>query len=44
MTDQLTPTERPADDQPAAFAPPSRSDRVKSEIMAGGAVTELDYD
>ena len=44
MTDQLTPTEQPAEDQPVAFAPPSRSDRVKSEIMAGGSVTELDDD
>ncbi|MGB0113296.1 MAG: RIP metalloprotease [Ilumatobacteraceae bacterium] len=42
MTDQLTPTDQPHDagtDVPA-FAPPSRSDRMKSEIMAGGAVSE----
>ncbi len=44
MTDQLTPTDQPTDDQPAAFAPPSRSDRVKSEIMAGGSVTEMSDD
>ena len=42
MTDQLT--ERPNDDQPVTFAPPSRGDRVKSEIMAGGSVTELSDD
>jgi membrane-associated protease RseP (regulator of RpoE activity) len=42
MTDQLTPTEQ-TDSRRAdapAFAPPSRSDRMKSEIMAGGAVRE----
>jgi membrane-associated protease RseP (regulator of RpoE activity) len=41
MTDQLTPRDQQAE-QP--FAPPRRSDRVKSEIMAGGAVQELDDD
>ena len=46
MTDQLTPFDRTppenaGDEQgAAAFAPPSRLDRAKSEIMAGGAVTE----
>jgi membrane-associated protease RseP (regulator of RpoE activity) len=40
MTDQLTPTEATPDEQPGSFAPPSRTDRVKSEIMAGGSVTE----
>ena len=45
MTDQLTPTERPAPTTPRRpFAPPSRSDRMKSEIMAGGAVREHDED
>src|SRR5690606_28521993 len=44
MTDQLTP-QNPAIDPPptepaAAFAPPRRGDRMKSEIMAGGAVRE----
>jgi membrane-associated protease RseP (regulator of RpoE activity) len=38
MTDQLTPTDE------APLPPPSRADRVKSEIMAGGSVTELDDD
>ena len=38
MTDQLTPPDERTD---PAFAPPRRSDRVKSEIMAGGSVTEL---
>jgi len=44
MTDQLT--DELAEPQPAAsadappFAPPTRLDRAKSEIMAGGAVTE----
>jgi membrane-associated protease RseP (regulator of RpoE activity) len=45
MTDQLTPseqTERPSEGR--GFAPPKRSDRVKSEIMAGGSVTELSDD
>ena len=36
------PTDRPAADQPTAFAPPSRSDRVTSEVMAGGSVTETE--
>jgi membrane-associated protease RseP (regulator of RpoE activity) len=43
MTDQLTPPGHQADDaddDPTALAPPRRSDRVKSEIMAGGSVTE----
>ncbi len=43
MTDQLTPTDDRTDGE-AAFAPPRRSDRVKSEIMAGGSVTELTDD
>jgi membrane-associated protease RseP (regulator of RpoE activity) len=44
MTDQLT--DELAEPQPTApadapaFAPPTRLDRAKSEIMAGGAVTE----
>lgn len=37
MTDQLTP---PDERTGRPFAPPRRGDRVKSEIMAGGAVTE----
>jgi hypothetical protein len=39
MTDQLTPTD---DDRTRrlSFAPPRRANRVKSEIMAGGAVSE----
>ena len=41
MTDQLTPQDQQTE-QP--FAPPSRGDRVKSEIMAGGSVTELNDD
>jgi membrane-associated protease RseP (regulator of RpoE activity) len=41
MTDQLTDPSRPnVDDGAPAFAPPTRLDRAKSEIMAGGAVTE----
>ncbi len=43
MTDQLTPldNEEPGTTPIApAFAPPSRLDRAKSEIMAGGAVSE----
>ena len=41
MTDQLTPLDNAGDRARApAFAPPSRLDRAKSEIMAGGAVTE----
>ncbi len=40
MTDQLTPTGHQADDDRPSFAPPRRSERVKSEIMAGGSVTE----
>jgi membrane-associated protease RseP (regulator of RpoE activity) len=45
MTDQLTPTEAPdtaAERRP--LPPPSRAERVKSEIMAGGSVTELSDD
>jgi membrane-associated protease RseP (regulator of RpoE activity) len=43
MTDQLTPTDDgTAESSP--FAPPRRSERVKSEIMAGGSVTELNDD
>ena len=41
MTDQLTPQDQRTDQ---AFAPPSRGGRVKSEIMAGGSVTELTDD
>ncbi|HSL74501.1 MAG TPA: site-2 protease family protein [Ilumatobacteraceae bacterium] len=41
MTDQLTP---PDERTEPAFAPPRRSDRVKSEIMAGGSVNELSDD
>ena len=41
MTDQLTPPDQQSE---RSFAPPRRGDRVKSEIMAGGAVTELDDD
>ena len=41
MTDQLTPQDKRTE-QP--LPPPRRSERVKSEIMAGGAVTELDDD
>ncbi|MDX2380997.1 MAG: site-2 protease family protein [Acidimicrobiia bacterium] len=55
MTDQLTPpSESPAPDQPtsdqASFDPPrpddraGRIDRMKSEIVAGGAVTEKSDD
>ena len=41
MTDQLTPLDQPGTEADApAFAPPTRLDRAKSEIMAGGAVTE----
>jgi membrane-associated protease RseP (regulator of RpoE activity) len=43
MTDQLTPLDDEGRDTATlapAFAPPSRIDRAKSEIMAGGAVTE----
>jgi membrane-associated protease RseP (regulator of RpoE activity) len=41
MTDQLTPLDKPSEQNGApAFDPPSRLDRAKSEIMAGGAVTE----
>ncbi len=42
MTDQLTPLDKhgTTDADAPAFAPPSRLDRAKSEIMAGGAVTE----
>lgn len=36
MTDQLTPT----DPETGVFAPPNRGARMKSEIMAGGAVSE----
>ena len=43
MTDQLTPTDDgTAESSP--LAPPRRSERVKSEIMAGGSVTELNDD
>ena len=41
MTDQLTP---PDERSERPFAPPRRGDRVKSEIMAGGSVTELNDD
>jgi len=45
MTDQLNPIDQqPGDDSSDAFAPPRRTDRVKSEIMAGGSVTELNDD
>jgi membrane-associated protease RseP (regulator of RpoE activity) len=55
MTDQLTPTDGPGSgdnerldaSSPSSFGPPdamSRADRVKSEIVAGGAVRELDDD
>ena len=50
MTDQLTPSDQDsgADNGPAAveivFAPPSRVDRMKSEIVAGGAVRENNDD
>lgn len=46
MTDQITPltdttdVSGPSADVGPPFAPPSRIDRAKSEIMAGGAVTE----
>jgi membrane-associated protease RseP (regulator of RpoE activity) len=41
MTDQLQQPGSTADASSApSFAPPSRIDRAKSEIMAGGAVTE----
>lgn len=45
MTDQLSPppnspAESTADDGAPEFAPPRRGDRMKSEIMAGGAVRE----
>jgi len=43
MTDQLTPRNERQDDRPGDPLPPpafSRSDRMKSEIMAGGAVSE----
>ena len=43
MTDQLTPPNERQDDLPGDTLPPpafSRSDRMKSEIMAGGAVSE----
>jgi membrane-associated protease RseP (regulator of RpoE activity) len=42
MTDQLTPTERP--DTTTPLPPPTltRAERMKSEIMAGGAVREHD--
>jgi len=41
MTDQLTP---PDELPEPLLAPPRRGDRVKSEIMAGGSVTELNDD
>jgi len=46
MTDQLTPPDSRSDerDTVSGFAPPSRGERAKSEIMAGGSVTELDDD
>lgn len=42
MTDQLTPS----DEASPSFEPPSnsRTDKVRSEIMAGGSVTELSDD
>ena len=40
MTDQLTPLDNEGPDTAPAFAPPSRLDKAKSEIMAGGAVAE----
>ena len=40
MTDQLTPLDKEGRSTAPAFAPPSRVDRAKSEIMAGGAVSE----
>ncbi len=39
MTDQLTPPDQQSE---RSLAPPTRGGRVKSEIMAGGAVSELD--
>lgn len=48
MTDQLTPhdstIESTSPGPTAGFAPPRRSERMKSEIMAGGAVRENDDD
>jgi membrane-associated protease RseP (regulator of RpoE activity) len=38
MTDQLTPADAA---KPSLEPPPSRADKVRSEIMAGGSVTEL---
>ena len=43
MTDQLTPRNEQQDDRSGESLPPpafTRSDRMKSEIMAGGAVSE----
>ena len=40
MTDQLTPLDNEGPDSAPAFAPPTRLDKAKSEIMAGGAVSE----
>jgi membrane-associated protease RseP (regulator of RpoE activity) len=43
MTDQLNSNDQATGDQrsaPGVFAPPSRVDRMKSEIVAGGAVRE----
>ena len=40
MTDQLTPLDKEGQTTAPAFAPPTRIDRAKSEIMAGGAVSE----
>ena len=40
MTDQLTPLDKEGQKTAPAFAPPTRIDRAKSEIMAGGAVSE----
>lgn len=45
MTDQLSPTdEQTGEHRRPAFAPPNRRDRAKSEIMAGGSVTEMSDD
>jgi membrane-associated protease RseP (regulator of RpoE activity) len=47
MTDQLTPRDERHDEPSGAALPPptlTRSDRMKSEIMAGGAVSERGED
>jgi hypothetical protein len=47
MTDQLTPGHERHDERSGAELPPptlTRSDRMKSEIMAGGAVVERGED